>query len=355
MTELFIIAEAGVNHNGDTALALELVDVAAESGADAVKFQTFRAEATVTTSTPMAEYQKRNLGHERSQHEMLRELELNHETHLLLQERANARGIQFLSTPFDVQSLDFLVRELRMTTIKVPSGEITNLPFLLEVARQAQHVILSTGASTMAEVSTAVATLSFGFNSETGVPIIEQGSREVDATTQARLTILHAVTAYPAPSEETNLRVIPALHDAFGCRVGLSDHSLGSHISMAAVALGAQMIEKHFTLDRTLPGPDHAASLTPSELNSFVNQLRETSLALGDGVKRVQPSEAKNQLLVRRSLVAIREISPGETFDDSNIAALRPGTQRPPADWWKILGTTATKRYHIGETIGESL
>ena len=355
MTELFVIAEAGVNHNGDPALALELVDVAAESGADADKFQTFRAEALVTTSTPMAEYQQRNLGHKLSQHEMLRGLELHPETHFLLQERADARGIQFLSTPFDVQSLNFLVRELRMSTIKVPSGEITNHPFLLAVARQAEHVILSTGASTMPEVSAAVATLSFGFNFETGTPPSEHADRELDAVTRTRLTILHAVTAYPAPSAESNLRVIPALRAEFDCRVGLSDHSLGSHVSMAAVALGAQVIEKHFTLDRSLPGPDHAASLTPTELSSFVNQLRETSRALGDGVKRVQPSETKNQLLVRRSLIAIREISPGETFDESNVAALRPGTQRSPADWWKIMGATASKRYHIGETIDEAL
>ncbi len=351
---MFIIAEAGVNHNGDPALALELVEVAAESGADAVKFQTFKAEALVTRSTPMAEYQRRNLGRELTQHEMLQRLELSYEMHFLLEQRANARGIQFLSTPFDVQSLNFLVRELRMATIKVPSGEITNHPFLLAVARQAEHVILSTGASSMNEVSAAVATLNFGFNFETGTPASEQTDRGIDPTTRARLTILHAVTAYPAPSEESNLRVIPTLRDAFGCRVGLSDHSLGSHISVAAVALGAQVIEKHFTLDQSLPGPDHAASLTPTELRSFVNQLREISLALGDGVKRVQPSEAKNQLLVRRSLIAIREISPGETFDNTNVAALRPGTQRPPADWWKIAGTAASKRYHIGETIDEN-
>ena len=355
MTELFVIAEAGVNHNGDSALALELVDVAAESGADAVKFQTFRAEALVASSTPMAEYQRRNLGHDVSQQEMLRGLELSRETHYLLKERADARDIQFLSTPFDMQSLNFLVRELGMSTIKVPSGEITNHPFLLAVARQAEHVILSTGASTMSEVSAAIATMSFGFSFATGTPNIEKPSWEMNAAAQARLTILHAVTAYPAPSEESNLRVIPALRDEFGCRVGLSDHSLGSHVSMAAVALGAQVIEKHFTLDRSLPGPDHAASLTPIEMKSFVSQLRETSLALGDGVKRVQPSETGNQLLIRRSLVAIREISPGETLDDSNVAALRPGTQRTPADWWKIVGTTATKRYRIGEPISENL
>jgi len=351
MTELFVIAEAGVNHNGDPALALELVDVAADSGADAVKFQTFRAEALVTTSTPMAEYQQRNLGNELSQHEMLRELELHRETHFLLQERANARGIQFLSTPFDVQSLEFLVCELRMSTIKVPSGEITNHPFLLAVAREAEHVILSTGASTMSEVSAAVATLSFGFNTATGTPRSVHAYRELDAATRTRLTILHAVTAYPAPSAESNLRVIPALHDAFGCRVGLSDHSLGSHVSMAAVALGAQVIEKHFTLDRTLPGPDHAASLTPTELSSFVNQLRETSLALGDGIKRVQPSEAKNQLLVRRSIFASRNISKGETLTSENLRLLRPGTGRTPDDWWMLLGSEAQQDFEEGETI----
>lgn len=353
MSEPFIIAEAGVNHNGDPALALELVDVAAASGADAVKFQTFRAEALVTTAAPMAEYQQRNLGHGLSQHEMLRGLELTLENHFRLQERANTRGIQFLSTPFDLQSLNFLVRELGMSTIKVPSGEITNHPFLLAVARQAQHVVLSTGASTMAEVSAAVATLSFGFNFSNGVPPSENSSPETDNLTREHLTILHAVTSYPAPIEESNLRVIPALRDTFGCRVGLSDHSLGSHAAIAAVALGAQVIEKHFTLDRSLPGPDHAASLTPTELNSFVLQLRETSLALGDGIKRVQPAESQNQVLVRRSLIATREIVPGDVFSDSNVAALRPGAKRSPSDWWKLAGTTASKRYDAGDSIDE--
>lgn len=353
----FIIAEAGVNHNGSQDMAKRLIDIAAEAGADAVKFQTFRADHVVSRHAPKAEYQTRTTDKAESQLEMIRKLEFTEADHEMLIAHAKIRGITFLSTPFDLPSLQMLTGRFGMETVKIPSGEITNAPFLLEIARSAKRVILSTGMSNLAEVEAALGTLAFGFTLPPGVT----PSRDAFARTFAsdagqeslrgRVTLLHCTTEYPAPYAEVNLRAMDTLAAAFALPVGFSDHTQGIHIPVAAVARGARVLEKHYTLDRSLPGPDHKASLEPDELRQMVVAIREVEMALGDGVKRPSFAEWKNRDVARKSLVAARAIVEGEVFTAENLACKRPGTGISPMLLHDVLGRIATRAFSQDELI----
>jgi N-acetylneuraminate synthase/N,N'-diacetyllegionaminate synthase len=316
----FVIAEAGVNHNGDIELARQLVDAAASSGADAVKFQTFRTDKLVTQTAPKAGYQKVNDGKDGSQSEMLRRLELPFRDFGLLKNYCDSRNILFLSTPFDEESADFL-GTLGMPIYKVPSGELTNTRLLKRIACQGRPVIMSTGMSDLDEIETAVRVLK------------GQGCLE--------LMLLQCVSNYPADYQDMNLRAMRTLSERFKLPVGLSDHTLGIEIAIAAVAMGARVLEKHFTLDKSLPGPDHKASLDPSEFKAMVGAIRNVEVAIGDGVKRVQASEADVRLAARRSLVAARQIMAGEVLKAEDLCFKRPGTGIPPGALSKVVGRCA--------------
>ncbi len=328
-----IIAEAGVNHNGDMAMACALIDAAAAAGADLVKFQTFDADRLVTGSARKADYQTRTTAADESQRDMLKRLELSAAMHEQLIAHAARRGIEFFSTAFDLESLDYLM-QLGMARIKVPSGEITNLPYLRKVGSYGKPVILSTGMATLGDIEAALAVL------------------EAAGTPRAQITVLHCSTEYPAPMAEVNLQAMPSLARAFGVRVGYSDHTEGIEVAIAAVALGACVIEKHFTLDRGLPGPDHRASIEPDELARMVSSIRNIELALGDGVKRPSASEEKNRLVARKSLVAARAIAKGELFSEENLAAKRPGTGISPMRLDEWLGRPAARDFAPDEQIG---
>jgi N,N'-diacetyllegionaminate synthase len=314
---VFVIAEAGVNHNGDAAMARALIDAAADSGADAVKFQTFRTSALTSRTAPKAAYQIEATGAGESQSEMLMRLELSTGTLRALQAHAAARGIVFFSTPFDEASADTL-GALGVPMFKIPSGEITNLPLLRHVAAKGKPIILSTGMSTLDEVEQALAAI----GDVADVPV----------------AILHCVSAYPAPVGEVNLRAMDALRDRFGRPVGLSDHTLGLEIALAAVARGAAIVEKHLTLDKNLPGPDHRASLEPAEMAALVRGIRNVEAALGDGVKRPMPSELDTRRVARKSLVAARALRAGEELVKDAVAVKRPGTGISPAELERALG-----------------
>ena len=351
----YIIAEAGVNHNGSVDMARELVDVAASAGADAVKFQTFRAERLVGKTAQKAEYQKQTTGSEESQFAMIKKLELDLETHRVLQQHCRERGIEFLSTPFDMESVDLLAG-LGVSRMKVPSGEITNALLMLKIAGAGLPVILSTGMSTLGEVEQALAVLAFGF-AGTGQPspaafagayVSDEGQEAL----RKHVTLLHCTTEYPAPFADVNLRAMDTLHTAFGLPVGYSDHTEGIAVPIAAVALGAQVVEKHFTLDRTLPGPDHKASLEPAELAAMVRSIREVEQSLGSPLKAPAASELKNMSIARRSLVAACPIAEGEVFTEDNLVVKRPGNGMSPMLYWQVLGTTAQRSYAEDELIG---
>lgn len=321
-----IIAEAGVNHNGDLAQAKKLVDVAAEAGADLVKFQTFSADRLVTAHARKAEYQTKTTDVGQSQHAMIRQLELTREMHEVLIAHCRLRGIQFFSTGFDPESVDLLV-QLGLDRFKIASGEITNLPLLRHVGCYGKPVILSTGMATLSEILAALEVL------------------ERAGTRRERITVLHCNTEYPTPMADVNLRAMIAIRDALGVAVGYSDHTSGIEVAIAAVALGAVVIEKHFTLDRNLPGPDQKASLEPGELKAMVTAIRNIEQALGDGTKRPSASEAKNKPIVRKSLVAARMIRAGEAFSESNLTVKRPGTGLSPMCWDDVLGRKAPRDF----------
>lgn len=327
-----IIAEAGVNHNGDMAMACALIDAAADAGADLVKFQTFDADRLVTGSARKADYQTKTTAADESQRDMLKRLELSAAMHEQLIAHSARRGIEFFSTAFDLDSLDYLMG-LGMARTKVPSGEITNLPYLRKVGSYGKPVILSTGMATLGDIEAALAVL------------------EAAGTPRDRITVLHCSTEYPAPMAEVNLLAMPALARAFGVRVGYSDHTEGIEVAIAAVALGACVIEKHFTLDRSLPGPDHRASIEPDELARMVSSIRNIELALGDGVKRPSASEEKNRLVARKSLVAARAIAKGELFSEENLVAKRPGTGISPMRLDEWLGRPAARDFAPDEQI----
>lgn len=351
----FIIAEAGVNHNGSLDLAKQLIDAAADAGADAVKFQTFRAEQLVARHAPKAEYQTRTTDAKESQFEMIQKLELTDADHEVLIVHARARRIEFLSTPFDAASLHLLTKHFGLTTIKVSSGDITNAPFLLDIARVAQRVILSTGMSTLAEIEAALGVLAFGFVEPKINPQCHsfEEAYSSDAGQSAlrdRVVLLHCTTEYPAPFSEVNLRAMDTISTAFGLPIGYSDHTHGIHIPVAAVARGATLIEKHFTLDRGLPGPDHKASLEPGELNAMVSAIRDVEQALGDGIKRPTASELKNRAIARKSLVLGRELVAGEKLV---LACKRPGTGLSPFEYWRMANRVATRNYAADEVLDE--
>ena len=329
---VLIVAEAGVNHNGDMALARKLIDVAAQSGADLVKFQTFRADQLVTPQAGKADYQARNTDARESQLAMLRRLELSPEMHEALIRHCQASGIGFFSTGFDPDSVDLLAR-LGLERFKIPSGEITNLPYLRHVGRYAKDIILSTGMATLGEI-------------ESALEVLEQSG-----TALGRITVLHCTTNYPTPMIDVNLRAMLSIRDAFGVAVGYSDHTSGFEVAIAAVALGATVIEKHFTLDRDLPGPDQKASLEPGELRTMVAAIRNVEQALGDGVKRLTAGEVRNRRVVRRSLVAACAIRGGDAFSESNVAIKRPGTGMSPMRWDEVMGRKAPRDYVPNEPI----
>jgi len=354
---IYIIAEAGVNHNGDPELALQLVKAAAEAGADAVKFQIFKAADLVTENAEKANYQKLTSGRSETQFAMLKRLELSHDLHHELMRVANELGIGFLSTAFDSDSLKFLVDDLQINTLKIPSGEITNAPLVLEHARTGCDLIVSTGMASLGEVEAILGVIAFGLSAE----LYTEPSRELfgiayssEAGQKAlkdKVILLHCTTEYPAPFSEINLRAMDTLACAFGLKVGYSDHSQGIAVPIAAAARGAMLIEKHFTLDRQMKGPDHRASLEPDELKAMVDSVRIVEQALGNGLKGRQPSEVKNKEIARKSLVAACDIAKGELFSEKNLSVKRPGTGVSPMGYWYYIGRQATKNYIEDEAI----
>lgn len=330
MEKILIIAEAGVNHNGDIKLAKKLALTAKECGADVVKFQTAELASLVSKYAMMADYQKKNIGKESSQYQMLEKLLLNYDEFRELSSYCNKIGIQFLSTPFDIKSVRFL-EDLKCNFWKIPSGEITNLPYLIEIAKTHKPVIMSTGMCTMDEI-------------EAAVKILEKYN-------SGEIILLHCTTEYPVPYNHVNLKAMSALHNKFLKSVGYSDHTKGIEISIAAVAMGAVVIEKHFTLDKNMEGPDHKASLEPYELKAMVNAIRNIESAMGTGIKQPFPEEFENRSAARKSIVANKNILKGEIFTEYNIATKRPGTGISPMEWFHVLGKTAKKDFKEDELI----
>lgn len=327
-----VIAEAGVNHNGDLALARQLIDAAVMAGADLVKFQTFSADRLVTRHAAKADYQALTTEAGESQYAMIQRLELTREMHESLIAYCERRGIGFFSTGFDSESIDLLAA-LGMNRFKIPSGEITDLPYLRHVGRYGKPVILSTGMATLGEIEAALEVLA-----QAGTP------RDL-------VTVLHCNTEYPTPIADVNLRAMLSIRDAFAVAVGYSDHTTGIEVAIAAVALGAEIIEKHFTLDRELPGPDHKASLEPNELKAMVAAIRNVEQAMGDGIKRPSASEASNRLIARKSLVAACTIHAGETFSEANVTTKRPGSGLSPMRWDEVIGQKAPRDFAADELI----
>ncbi len=355
MTPTYIIAEAGVNHNGSLDLAQKLVYAAKDAGADAVKFQTFRADALASSAAPKAAYQERLTEAGESQLEMLKKLELSRDAHETLLALTRELGLAFLSTPFDLGSLR-LLDELGLTTIKLPSGEITNAPLLFETARRGKQVILSSGMSTLGDTEDALSFLALGYLAPEAAPSLNAArdayaAPEARAVLEASVTLLHCTTEYPAPFEDVNLAVLGTLRTAFGLRVGFSDHTPGMAASVAAVALGAQVIEKHLTLDRTLPGPDHKASLEPADFAALVTAVRQVEQALGSRVKVPTASERPNRAVARKSLVAALPIRAGEPFTAANLTLKRPGTGVSPLYFYDYLGRAAERDFTADEVI----
>ncbi len=332
MSKVVIVAEAGVNHNGSFEMACRLADEAKRAGADYVKFQTGIPENVISVRAEQAEYQKHNTGTSESQLDMVRKIMLRPDDFKPLKEYCDSIGIRFLSTPFDLDSIDIL-KPLEMDLWKIPSGEITNLPYLRKIASMGQPVVMSTGMSRLGEVDDAVGVLLDG------------------GLTLDMITLLHCNTEYPTPYTDVNLRAMLTLRDAIGCRVGYSDHTLGIEVPVAAVAMGAEVIEKHFTLDKTLPGPDHVASLEPAELKAMVSAIRHTEAALGSGRKDVSPSERKNIAIARKSIIAARPISKGERFSHDNLTVKRPGNGISPMLWDTVVGLEAPRDFEPDELI----
>lgn len=354
-----IIAEAGVNHNGDEALAFKLVDAAHQAGADIVKFQTFKAKNLVTEQAKQADYQVVNTQKQESQLAMLSRLELSYAAHHQLVKHCELLGIEFLSTAFDSESLDFLVNDLGLTRLKLPSGELTNAPLVLEHARTGCDLIVSTGMATLAEIEMALGVIAFGYTAaERVAPSVlafqqAYASNEGQKALKEKVTILHCTTEYPAPMAEINLKAMDTLGKAFDLPAGYSDHSEGITIPIAAVARGAVLIEKHFTLDKNMEGPDHKASLEPDELTAMVKAIRQVELALGSAVKSPTVSEVKNKAVARKSLVASQAIQAGDAFSADNVTIKRPGNGMSPYQYWEMLERKASRDYQVGDLIIE--
>lgn len=334
--KVIIIAEAGVNHNGDINKAKELIDAAAEAQVDYVKFQTFIADKLVTKSAKRAQYQDQNTGDKDSQYEMLKKLELSHDDHQELMSYAHQKGVKFLSTAFDLESLDYL-KKIGIHLAKIPSGEITNYPYLKRIAHLFPHIVMSTGMANLKEIKEAFQVL------------IENGAKKEN------ITVLHCNTEYPTPMQDVNLKAMKHVQEELGVSIGYSDHTLGIEVPIAAVALGAKVIEKHFTLDRNLPGPDHKASLEPQELKAMVMAIRNIEKAVGgSGIKAPSPSEIKNKKIARKSIVASKPIAMGELFTEENLAVKRPGSGISPMEWNEIIGKSSDKNYTEDQLIEHS-
>ncbi|MBS1238345.1 MAG: neuB [Deltaproteobacteria bacterium] len=332
MSKVFIIAEAGVNHNGSVEIAKKMIDAAVKAGVDATKFQTFIPEAIVSRRAPKSEYQRKTTHKEESQLAMLKKLALDADAHRKLLAYCKKRGIQFLSTPFDLQSID-LLNNFGLEIFKIPSGEITNLPYLKKIGSLKKKIIMSTGMADMKEISKAIKI------------IVEAG------IAKKNITLLHCNTEYPTPMNDVNLRAMITMKNAFDVKVGYSDHTLGIEIPVAAVALGAKVIEKHFTLSRKMTGPDHKASLEPKELKAMVTAIRNVEIALGNGIKQPSPSELENRNIVRKSIVALRNIKKGDHFTEKNITTKRPATGISPFKWDSVIGRTAKRDFVEDELI----
>ncbi|WP_157263637.1 N-acetylneuraminate synthase [Azohydromonas aeria] len=353
--KVYVIAEAGVNHNGQRELAFALVDQAAAAGADAVKFQTFDATRLASRQAPKAAYQKQSTDAAESQFEMLRKLELPRAWHAELQAHARSRGIEFLSTAFDKDSLEFLCA-LDMPLFKVPSGELVNAPLLWQFARTGKPLIVSTGMATLSEVEQGLAVIAHALNASAepaGMDEVWQGwSRSAwRDSLHGRVTLLHCTSQYPTPPQEVNLHAMDRLASAFGLPVGYSDHTEGTLIPVAAVARGACVIEKHFTLDRNLPGPDHKASLEPGELAQMLRDIRALQQALGDGAKAPQPSELDTRRAARQQVIAARDVRAGETFARADLSTARCGRGLPASALWDLVGRSAARAYASGDVI----
>jgi N-acetylneuraminate synthase len=349
MTRTLIIAEAGVNHSGSVETALALVDAAADAGADIVKFQTFNANSLAGRAARKADYQQRTTDAAESQQAMLKRLELPHAAHPPLIARAKARGIEFLSTPFDRTSLDFLL-SLDLPRLKIGSGDLTNAPLLHAIARAGKPLILSTGMADLSEVEEALGVLAHGYSRSTTPPGIEAfRAAWHDPDRRAQLaryvSLLHCTTEYPCPPGDVNLTAMQTMRNAFQLSVGYSDHTDGIEISLAAVAMGATIIEKHLTLDREAEGPDHAASLEPGDFTRMVTAIGRIEIAIGDGIKTPKPSEIKNIDIARKSLVAARALKAGEVLGAEDITSKRPGSGRRPVEYWSLIGTPVSRPY----------
>lgn len=353
-----IIAEAGVNHNGDELLAKKLVDAAYNAGADIVKFQTFSAKKMVTKAAKQAEYQIENTKLEESQFSMLSRLELSFESHKNLLAHCESLGVEFLSTAFDLESLRFLVDDIGVKRLKIPSGEITNAPLVLAHAMSGLDIIVSTGMATLSEIESVLGVLAFGYLGCPGVPseyafMEAYASPEGQSVIRDKVTILHCTTEYPAPLEEVNLEAMRSISMAFKLPVGYSDHTKGIVIPIAAVAMGACLIEKHFTLDCGMEGPDHKASLEPDELKEMIKAIRAVEVAFGSGVKIPTESESGNKVVARKSLVASQAIAKGTAFSVENVDVKRPGSGVSPMRYWDMLGKVASKSYEEGDILCE--
>lgn len=354
----YIIAEAGVNHNGSLEMAIELVNVAAAAGANAVKFQTFKAESLVCKTAEKADYQKVNTGNAESQFDMLKKLELDFHAHQVLLKHCQSKQIQFLSTPFDNVSADFLIRELDVPLIKVSSGDLTNAPLLLQIAQSGKPIILSTGMSKIGEIESALSVLAYGYLHNGNPKSIDEFDEAYFSNLgqqmlRDKVTLLHCTTEYPTPFRDVNLRAMDTLKSSFQLKVGLSDHTEGSAVAIAAVARGACLIEKHFTLDKALPGPDHMASLNPDELSYMVKAIREVESALGSSSKIPTASERKNKEVAQKSLVAACDINAGEIFTVDNLTVKRPAGGVSPIHYWSWLGKKSNRSYKQDEMIVE--
>jgi len=330
---VYIIAEAGVNHNGDINVAQQMIAIADDAGVNAIKFQSFTAESLVTRKAVKASYQKDTTGERETQFEMLKKLELNIDAHKILSSYCKKKGIDFLSSAFDLDTIDLLA-SLKINTWKIPSGEITNLPYLRKIGAFNQNIILSTGMADLGEIEDALDVL------------------EAAGTPRQKITILHCNTEYPTPMEDVNLLAMKTIQSAFpGVNVGYSDHTVGIEVPIAAVALGARIIEKHFTLDRNMEGPDHRASLEPEELKAMVSAIRNIEKALGTGIKKPSLSEQKNLAVARKSIIASKPVQAGETFTEHNLTVKRPGTGISPMRWDEILGKKADQPYNEDDLI----
>lgn len=353
---VFIIAEIGVNHNGDLDKALQLIDAAVDAGADAVKFQSYRTESLVSQSTKMAKYQQTNVQADISQFALLKQYELTRAQHILLKRHCLQRGIAFLSTPFDHDSLAMLIESCQVEKIKVGSGDLTNYPLLFAIAKERVPVIISTGMADLTDIQHALQALALGFTQPNEQPTMDASrlayySDEGQAALASFVTVLQCTTAYPAPPQGINLKAMQTIRHAFHLPVGFSDHSEGIHIAIAAAALGASVIEKHITLDRNLPGPDHQASIEPDTFTQMVTGIRDIELALGDGLKRPSVDALENAKVATRVIVAAKKINAGETFSEKNLMVKRAGLGLSSQHYWALLGNKATKNYVLDEVI----